>query len=159
MPRHPPYTLSSLITFIGHRHLRFVARNDYFGYPSGRDENGRLTPSTTPSYRDDFRGQAWPTLDHHFRRKGARHSSGSDGKTKIQDPVQCRVSSYFKETLNLYSLVKDQPCSGHPPLSRQGLLAKYYVSQPTGVLSEPRKQRRRFSAPPLRFQLNSRNAI
>ena len=34
-----------------------------------------------------------------------------DGKTKIQGR-QCRVSSYFKETLNLYSLVKDRPCSG-----------------------------------------------
>jgi hypothetical protein len=60
-----------------------------------------------------------------IRRKGARHSSGSDGKTKIQDPVQCRVSSYFKETLNLYSLVKDQPF-------RATYLGRIY-----GILSNP----------------------
>jgi hypothetical protein len=72
-----------------------------------------------------------------------------DGKTKIQGR-QCRVSSYFKETLNLYSLVKDRPCSG--PRREDGMVGWPSITSASRMeFFRAPKQRRWLSPPPLRL--------
>jgi hypothetical protein len=136
MPRHPPYTLSSLITFIDHRHLRFVARYDYFGYPSGRDENGRQSRFHTPEL------PGMPPRNHatdtgsFIRRKGARHSSRPDGKTKMRGGYSAEFLLSIRNLEPLFtcqrtSLIQDPNPCGCQALGRS-VTWIFLVGFPTG---------------------------
>lgn len=104
MPRHPPYTLSSLITFIDHRHPRSSLGTTTWVLPRA-GENGRQ-----PTYMGYPTSSDRPTDNESLSPKRC-----SAFPTPTEKPKSWGGNAEFlllKETLNLYSLVKDQPCSG-----------------------------------------------
>src|SRR5689334_15217194 len=110
MPRHPPYTLSILTTFIDHRHGGSLC-------PAQTTTQGELPfARPTPGFQTHPSGRAGTvqTINNgSIRQKGARRHlryDSPDGKTKLWvSPRRCRViqsehGRSSEKILNLYSL-------------------------------------------------------
>ncbi len=107
MPRHPPYTLSSLTTFIDHRHgtcdMRLLIAIEELTHadqqpPLSNSSSGRAGNGTNDQQMDHF-GDACFAGTRPIRQKGARRLP-PDRKTKMGGVAECSIHNVHHARCN-----------------------------------------------------------